>query len=161
MDKLLLDRRTEMLRQHLMGLPLKLIVENLEGKYGTKAKQLYRDWERRNHWIPQVVRLNDPTLLHQLVQGVIEVLPALNLLVQQTENDFVKLGTLKAIADIHFKLLKVMQSIGVVEEKPAQVNLVNLNVGFEGDPELKRVLIEEAERQRRENEKRKGQQPQT
>jgi hypothetical protein len=56
-----------MLREHLMGLPLKLIVENLEAKYNTKAKQLYHDWERRNKWIPHIVRLNDPKLIHQLV----------------------------------------------------------------------------------------------
>ena len=155
-----MDRRTEMLQQHLMGLPLKLIVGNLEGKYNTRAKQLYRDWERRDKWIPQVVRLNDPTLLHQLVEGAREVLPTLNLLVRETENDFVKLGALKAIKDTYLDLLKILQSIGVVEEKPAQVNLLSLNVGFEGDPELKKALIEEAERQRKEHEQPKEQQPQ-
>jgi len=118
-----------MLRKHLMGVPLKLVVENLEEKYGAKAKQLYRDWERRDKWIPQIVRLNDPTLLHQLIQGVREVLPALNLLVQQTENDSVKLGALKAIKEIYLDVLKVLQSIGVVEGKPA-----NATVGLRTDP---------------------------
>ena len=155
-----MERRTKMLEEHLLGIPLKDIVEDLQSKYKASPDQLYRDWERRNKWIPQIVRLNDPTLLHQLVEGAREVLPALNLLAQNGENDFVKLGALKAIKETYLDLLKILQSIGVVEEKPAQVNLLSLNVGFEGDPELKKALIEEAERQRKEHEQPKEQQPQ-
>ena len=58
-----------MLQQHLMGIPLKLIVENLEKEFEATAKNLYHDWERRRQWIPQVVQLDDPTLLHGFVEG--------------------------------------------------------------------------------------------
>ena len=141
-----------MLQQHLMGIPLKLIVENLEKEFRATAKNLYHDWERRRQWIPQVVQLDDPTLLHGFLEGARSVLPKAWLLLQDTENDFVKLGALKLIKDTNIQVLEILQSIGAVEKKPDQLNLLSLNLGFEADPELKRILMEEAERQKRERE---------
>jgi hypothetical protein len=149
-DKQLLERRTKMLQQHLMGIPLKLIVENLEKEFGASAKNLYHDWERRQKWIPQVVQLDDPTLLHGFLEGAKSVLPKAWLLVQDTENDFVKLGALKLIKDTNIQVLEILQSVGAVEKKPEQLNLLSLNLGFEADPDLKKALMEEAERQRKE-----------
>jgi hypothetical protein len=151
-DKQLLERRTKMLQQHLMGIPLKLIVENLEKESVATAKNLYHDWERRRQWIPQVVQLDDPTLLHGFLEGARSVLPKAWLLLQDTENDFVKLGALKLIKDTNLEVLEILQSVGAVEKKPQQVNLLSLNLGFEADPDLKRILMEEAERQKRERE---------
>jgi hypothetical protein len=155
-DKQLLERRTKMLQQHLMGIPLKLIVENLEKELGATAKNLYHDWERRRQWIPQVVQLDDPTLLHGFLEGARSVLPKAWLLLQDTENDFVKLGALKLIKDTNIQVLEILQSVGVVEKKPEQVNLLSLNLGFEADPDLKKALLEEAERQRKERETYEG-----
>ena len=152
MDRQLLERRTKMLQQHLMGIPLKLIVENLEKEFDATSKNLYHDWERRRHWIPQVVQLDDPTLLHGFLEGARSVLPKAWLLLQDTENDFVKLGVLKLIKDTNIQVLEILQTVGVVEKKPEQVNLLSLNLGFEADPDLKKALLEEAERQRKERE---------
>jgi hypothetical protein len=159
MDKQLLERRTKMLQQHLMGIPLKLIVENLEKESGATAKNLYHDWERRRQWIPQVVQLDDPTLLHSFLEGARSVLPKAWLLLQDTDNDFVKLGALKLIKDTNLEVLEILQSVGAVEKKPQQVNLLSLNLGFEADPDLKRILMEEAERQKRERETDEARQP--
>lgn len=159
MDKQLLERRTKMLQQHLMGIPLKLIVENLGKESGATAKNLYHDWERRRHWIPQVVQLDDPTLLHSFLEGARSVLPKAWLLLQDTDNDFVKLGALKLIKDTNLEVLEILQSVGAVEKKPQQVNLLSLNLGFEADPDLKRILMEEAERQKRERETDEARQP--
>ena len=159
MDKQLLERRTKMLQQHLMGIPLKLIVENLEREFGATAKNLYHDWERRRQWIPQVVQLDDPTLLHSFLEGARSVLPKAWLLLQDTENDFVKLGALKLIKDTNLEVLEILQSVGAVEKKPQQVNLLSLNLGFEADPDLKRILLEEAERQKQECEADEARQP--
>jgi hypothetical protein len=150
MDPQLLERRTKMLQQHLMGIPLKLIIENLEKESDVTAKHLYHDWERRRQWIPQVVRLDDPTLLHCFVEGARSVLPKTWLLLQDTDNDFVKLGALKLIKETNIQVLEVLQSVGAVEKKPEQLNLLSLNLGFEADPDLKKALMEEAERQRKE-----------
>jgi len=155
-DKDLLERRTKMLQQHLMGISLKLIIENLQGEFAVNADSLYRDWNRRDKWIPQVVQLNDPTLLHKCVEGARSTLPKTWLLLQNTDNDFVKLGALKLIKDTNLEILEILQSVGVVEKKPQQVNLLSLNLGFEADPDLKKALLEEAERQRKEHEADKG-----
>jgi hypothetical protein len=155
-DKNLLERRTKMLQQHLMGVPLKLIVENLEEEFGAKAHRLYVDWGRRRKWIPQVVQLDDPTLLHMFLEGAKSVLPKTWLLLQETKNPLVKLGALKLIKDTNIQVLEILQSVGIVEKKPEQVNLLSLNLGFEADPDLKKALLEEAERQKREHETYEG-----
>jgi hypothetical protein len=148
-DKNLLERRTRMLQEHLMGVPLKLIVQNLEEEFGVKAHRLYVDWGRRQKWIPQVVQLDDPTLLHKFLEGAKSVLPKAWFLLQDTENDFVKLGVLKLIKDTNIQVLEILQSVGAIEKKPAELNLFSVGLGFEADPELKRALLEEAERQRK------------
>lgn len=163
MDKALLERRTDMLHKHLMGAPLKAIVESLSEKYSTKPMQLYCDWERRHKWMPQIVQLDDPTLLHEHLQGVLDVIPKLWVIAEGKTDDNAKylyrardrLEAFKEIKDIRFRILEILQSIGAIEKKAEQLNLLSLNFGFEADPELKKVLIEEAERQRKE----RGQQP--
>jgi hypothetical protein len=138
-----------MLQQHLMGIPLKLIVENLEQEFHANSNVLYRDWHRRQKWIPQVVQLDDPTLLHMFLEGAKSVLPKTWLLLQETKNPFVKLGALKLIKDTNLEVLEILQSVGAVEKKPAELNLFSVGLGFEADPELKKALLEEAERQRK------------
>jgi hypothetical protein len=122
-DKALLERRTELLQQHAKGIPLKLSVQDLSGKYNRSEKQMYSDWERRKKWIPQIVQLNDPTLLHVSIEGAKSVLPKAWLLLQDTANDFVKLGALRLIKDTNIQILEILQSVGAVEKKPEQLKL--------------------------------------
>jgi hypothetical protein len=147
-----------MLHKHLMGAPLKAIVESISEKYGTKEKQLYCDWERRRKWIPQIVQLDNPALLHEHLQGVLDEIPKLWVIAEGKTEDGNKylyrardrLEAFREIKDIRFRVLEILQSVGAVEKKPEQVNMLSLNVGFEADPDLKRILVEEAERQRKE-----------
>jgi len=111
-----------MLQLSLTGVPLKYVIDSLSQKYKVEEKLLYNDWGHRNNWIPQVVQLNDPTLLHKLLEGARSVLPKAWLLHQEAENDFVKLGALKLIKDTNLQVLEILQSIGVVEKKPIQVD---------------------------------------
>jgi hypothetical protein len=138
-----------MLQEDLMGIPLKLIVENLEQEFKVNSDVLYRDWHRRQKWIPQVVQLDDPTLLHKFLEGAKSVLPKAWLILQKTKNPFAQVQALKLIKDTNLEVLEVLQSVGAVEKKPAEVNLFSVGLGFEADPELKRALLEEAERQRK------------
>jgi hypothetical protein len=157
MNKLLLERRTEMLRQSLTGASLKLIVEVLKDKFGVSEKRLYADWERRGKWISQIVQLQDPTLLHQFLEGARQVLPRAWQIALNADDDFAKLRALTLIKDTNLSMLKILQSIGVVEQAPVRVDQGVLAIrgqwwhqGFEADPDLKKALVEEAERQRRE-----------
>ena len=155
MRRELLERRTEMFRLQLIGAPLRDVVKTVSEKFQVDADSLYRDWSRREQWIPQIVQLTDPTLLHSFLEGARSVLPKAWLLAQDSKNPFVRLGALKLIKDTNLQVLDVLQSVGVIEKKPGQLNLLSLNLGFEADPDLKKVLMEEAERQRKE----RGQQP--
>ena len=130
MDKALLERRTDMLHKHLMGAPLKAIVESLSEKYGVKEKQLYTDWERRRKWLPQIVQLDNPALLHEHLQGVLDEIPRLWLIAEGKTEDEKKylyrprdrLEAFREIKDIRFRVLEILQSVGVVEKKPIQVD---------------------------------------
>jgi hypothetical protein len=149
-----------------MGAPLKAIVESLSKKYGTKEKQLYQDWERRHKWMPQIVQLDDPTLLHEHLQGILDEIPKLWIIAEGKTDDGQKylyrardrLEAFKEIKDIHFRVLEILQSVGVVEKKPIQVDQKVLMIkgrwwkaGSEVHPELKKGLVEEAERQKKEH----------
>ena len=118
----MLDRRTEMLRNHLMRIPLKLSVDTLHEKYGTPEKQLYRDWERRRQWLPQIAQLNDETMLHQCILGAEQILSKAWLLAEETKNGFVKVAALKLIKDTNMEILEALQSVGAVEKRPIQVD---------------------------------------
>jgi hypothetical protein len=130
LDHALLERRTDMLHKHLMGAPLKAIVESISQKYGTKEKQLYCDWERRHKWMPQIVQLDDPTLLHEHLQGILDEIPHLWLIAEGKTDDGQKylhrardrLEAFREIKDIRFRVLEVLQSVGAIEKKPIQVD---------------------------------------
>jgi hypothetical protein len=155
-----------MLRQSLTGAPLKLIIEALKDKYGVSEKRLYADWERRSKWIPQIVQLQDHTLLHTFLEGARQVLPRAWQIALNADDDFAKLRALTLIKDTNLSMLKILQSIGVIEQKPVQVDQRALAIrgqwwhaGFEADPDLKRALVEEATRQRRERDQQRNEEP--
>jgi hypothetical protein len=63
-------------------------------------------------------------------------------------------------------MLKILQSIGVVEQTLVRVDQRVLAIsdqwwhaGFEVDPDLKRALVEEAERQQREQDQPRNEEP--
>jgi hypothetical protein len=122
MNKRLLQRRSDLLRQSVTGAPLKLIVEVLSDKYNVDEKTLYADWERRRHWVPQIVQLEDPTLLHQLIRGAQDVLAKAWLVAETSKNSFAKLKALTLIKDTNLGLLKAFQSIGLISQRPIQVD---------------------------------------
>lgn len=77
-----------------------------------------------------------------------------------------KLRALTLIKDTNLSMLKILQSIGVIEEKPFQVDQRVrairgqwVNAGFEADPDLKRALVEETERQQRELDLQRNEEP--
>jgi hypothetical protein len=166
MNKQLLERRTEKLRQSLTGAPLKPIIEVLKDKYGVSDKRLYADWERREKWVPQIVQLQDPTLLHQFLEGARQVLPRAWQIALNADDDFAKPRALTLIKETNLSMLKILQSIGVIEQMTVQVDQRVLAIrgqlwhaGFEADPDLKRILIEEAERQQREQDQQRNKEP--
>jgi hypothetical protein len=94
------------------------------------------------------------------------VLPRAWQIALNADDDFAKLRALTLIKDTNLSMLKILQSIGVVEQKPVQVDQRVLAIrgqwwhaGFEADPDLKRALVEEAERQQRERDQQRNEEP--
>jgi hypothetical protein len=111
-----------MLRQHAMGVRLKDIIEALAGEYDVQEHALYQDWERRNRWVPQIIKLTDPTLMHQLIQGLQMILPRAWVIAESDENPFARLRALQLIKDTNLDLIKALQSIGFIAQRPIQVD---------------------------------------
>jgi hypothetical protein len=111
-----------MLRQSVTGAPLKAIVEVLSEKYHVDERTLYADWERRQKWIPELMQLDDPTLLHQLIRGAQDVLAKAWLVAETSKNSFARLRALTLIKDTNLGLLKSFQSIGLIAQRPIQVD---------------------------------------
>ena len=81
------------------------------------------------------------------------------------DDDFAKLRALTLIKDTNLSMLKILQSIDVIEQKPVRVDQRVLAIrdqwwhaGFEADRDLKRALVEEAERQQREQDQQRNEQ---
>jgi hypothetical protein len=121
MNRELLERRTRMLKLSIQGVRLKDIIDTLTEDFKCKAKSLYEDWRRRNQWIPQILQFNDPTLLPRLLEGMRLVIPKAWMIAESSENDFCKLKALQLIENTHADLIKALQSIGVVEKRPLQI----------------------------------------
>jgi hypothetical protein len=112
-----------MLQQDLLGIPLRVNVASLKEEFDANEMQLYHDWEHRNKWIPQIVQLDDPTLLHKFLEGAKSILPKTWLLFQDTDNPFVKLGALKLIKDTNLGVLDVLQSLGKIAKVAEKVEI--------------------------------------
>jgi hypothetical protein len=160
MNRELLERRTKMLRQHIMGVSLKNIIEALKEEYDVQEHALYQDWERRDQWIPQVLQLNDPTLLHRLIEGMRLVIPKCWVIAETSKNPFARLRALQIIKDTNLHLVEVLQAVGLVEKRPIQVDqrliMIKgkwwesrspLEAGKDLQEEVKQALEQEAARQ--------------
>lgn len=121
MRKELLERRTEMWRLHLKGIELPDIVNSISEKFAVDADSLSRDWRRREKWISQIIQLNDPTLLHTCLDGARAILQKAWLLALESDNDFVRLGALRLIKDTNLSLLERLESAGIVQRAPVQI----------------------------------------
>jgi len=115
------ERRTEMLRDVCRGVPLKLIVKDLAEKYGVSVKSVYADWEKRNEWMSQIVQLEDKSLVYELVEGLKQIIPAAWIEYEKGDNTAARVGALKVAQKTYRDLIEVLQSIGVIEKKPEQI----------------------------------------
>lgn len=112
----------------------------MKDKYGASEKRLYADWKRRGKWISQIVQLQDPTWLHQFLEGARQVLPRALQIALNADDDFAKLRALTLIKDTNLSTFKILRSIGIVEQKPIQVDQRVLRSGVNGGTEDSRLI---------------------
>lgn len=123
MNETLLTRRTEMLDLISKGTPLQDTIAELASKYQVPAKGLYNDWGRRGKWLKQIVRLQDPTLIEQLLRGLQQVIPSAWIQYATGDNSNAKIGALRLIKETYLDLIQTLQSLGIAVKMPEKVNL--------------------------------------
>ena len=112
-----------MVKLRAQGVPLKDIVGDLSTKYETTSTALYIDWKKRKGWIRKVVRLQDPTLIDEMLEGLKQVLPRAWFLYTTTQNDSIKVAALKLAKDVYIEIIELLQSLGIAVKVPDQLEI--------------------------------------
>lgn len=160
MKKELLERRETMLRYMVKGLPLKTVIdkmtEDIESTIDKFKKQntLRRDWANRNKWIDNIIRINDPSFLNELIAGMDEAMKQCWVEFADADNSNAKVGALRTIILGKTRVALLLMKAGVIKEAPKKIESTMTIAGtpFECDPEFRKLLVAESERQRLEKE---------
>jgi hypothetical protein len=132
---------------------LTTIADQLSKDFSCSRKAIFTDYERRKTWIPDVEAKEEYATLLQVRLDFLNR-EALSILTSIQENADVKnkllkigaINTALRVTDEQFKLAVERgwierQSIEAIQDKPS--------MPFAGDPEIRRVLLERAEEQRK------------
>lgn len=111
----------------------------------TLIARLQKDWSRRNVWMPMIVRINDSSLICELLAGMRETIPwAWMEYTKATDNPIAKINALKLVKDTNKDMIEVLQNIGAITrvEVSGNVHIDGLGLEFELDPTVKALLVE-------------------
>lgn len=161
MNAELLDRRETLLRFMVKGSKLCDVVEEMTKDIGDPSERqkqvavIRRDWNNRGRWMDNVVRVSDGTFLTELVAGMDEAMKRCWTEYNRGDNTSSRVGALRTIIMGKSRVGLLLMKTGVIQMAPQQIeSTVTLSgMPFEVDPELKKALLAEAERQRLEKEK--------
>ena len=118
------ERRKKMVKLRAQGVPMATIVEDFVGEYHVSPQALYQDWWKRKQWIREVVRLDDPTLIDEMLQGLMQVLPNAWYEYKTNPNPSVKLGSLKLAKDTYKDIIEILQSLGIAIRVPHKLEII-------------------------------------
>lgn len=120
MKQIVHERRTKMLRYLAKGVPLRSIVEDFMKEYNVSERAVYKDFEKMSVWGPQVLQLQDDTILYELVGGLKQIIPNAWREYISGDNTSARVGALKLAKETYLDLIKVLQSIGRIQKEPEQ-----------------------------------------
>jgi hypothetical protein len=149
-------RREALLRLCCKGIPSKNAAEELSKDIEDQSEReqsvirIIQDWQRRKQWMTQTARLMDPTLLPELLAGMLEVRQSAWTQYATGDNSNAKVGALKVALLTYKEIIEVLQSIGAIERLPTETTLTIASTPFDADPEMKRLLLEAAAKQKAE-----------
>ncbi len=152
----LLHRREQLLQRMVKGITLTEAAEGMTKGIGDpfeREKQvasIVRDWGRHERWIENVVRLNEGTFLAELVAGMDEAMKHCWVEYYRAKNPSARVGALRTIIGGKTRQALILMKAGIIEQAPQKVDSTLWLGGtpFDLDPELKKALVEEAQRQR-------------
>ena len=117
-----------------------------------------KDWTNRGRWMDNVVRLRDGTFLTELIAGIDEALyrswQEYAEHKKSGRNPNARIGALRTIVMGKTRVGLLLMKAGVIQQAPQQIESTMTITGtpFDVDPEMRKAILEEAERQRREKE---------
>ena len=161
MNAELLNRRENLLRYMVKGSKLQVVAEEMTKDISDlveREKQIAvirRDWNNRERWIENVVRLQNSSFLAELIAGMNEAMKHCWIEgLREKNNASVRVAALRSIIMGESRVGLLLMKVGVIQVAPQQIeSTVTLaELPFEGDPELKKALLAESARQRFEKE---------
>lgn len=152
----LLNRREILVKHMVKGVVLQVAAEEMTKDIPDpieRKKQISairRDWGNRKHWINNVVRLSDNTFLPELVACTDEVVRRCWVEYARGDNSSARVGALRTIIMGKTQVGSLLLKAGVIQVASHQVEASMAVTGtpFEFDPEMRKVVLETAERQR-------------
>ena len=114
-----------------------------------QIRAIRRDWNRSDSWMPEIVRLNRGTVLAELVAGANEAMKFCWIEYAKADNSNAKIGALRTIIVGKTRVALVLMRAGFIEQATQHVDTTMTIAGtpFDVDPELRKALVVEAERQ--------------
>lgn len=124
-----------------------------------KISSIRRYWGNNKSWIGDLTRIRNPTIFDEIVGSVNLAVSKAWLEYATGDNTSARVAALRTIISAKMNLAEMLMKAGYIPMAPQhfESTLTFPGTPFDCDPELKRALLEEAERQRQEKEKQNAQ----
>lgn len=122
MNPELRERRIDMIEAIGKRIRPSHFICTLAKKWKVKEETLQRDWARRRQWMPKLMQLGDPTLIPELLAGVIDLLPELRKIIDAKNTPpHIRLGAIHRAATITLDYIDQLQSLGYAYTEPTKI----------------------------------------
>jgi hypothetical protein len=158
----LLNRRETLLRYMVKGSKLQVVAEEMTKDISDPVERekqiavIRRDWGNRKHWMTNVVRLQDASFLAELIAGMNEAMKHCWIEgLREKNNASVRVAALRSIIMGESRVGLLLMKAGIIQVAPQQIesNVTIAGTPFDVDPEMRKAVLEAAERQRLEKER--------
>lgn len=119
------DMRKLLLENMIKGLPLGSVADALAKEFDMKADAVRKDWVRRDHWLPTLLKLDKPEemlkdLLGEMALARQEAWDIMKR-AKANNNDNAAVGALRHIHDGARAQIEVLQSLGKITQAPVTI----------------------------------------
>lgn len=114
MNRIIVERRLEMLDMAFSGVRLTDFVPTLAEKYGVSESAIWNDWSRRARWLPQLVQMDESALkLSELIGRLERALTRAYALMLTTTNEPVRVGATRTVGSLSKTLFEIGSAAGM------------------------------------------------
>jgi hypothetical protein len=128
----LVERRVDMANMLCKGVGLKVAADDLARKYGVSVNAIYRDWSRREKWMPQILRLQDHSIVYELLYGMRQIIPNAWYEYSTADNSNARIGSLRVLKETYAEILEKLQSLGLLQTESLHVEQKNRIIMLKG-----------------------------